>query len=156
MKTQDDHTKDLEPLLAQIGSAFSDLKPPPLCHDILTQKDFERAFMGAELPNTIHHLYDYDEDEIHYLTPFLMRGYLDHYGKDWRVDDDLSFYLFWFSGFGHESEFIRTRYLSFYSRFDSEQRKCICSFLSFLRSHCMDDGYLDEEVLKYWCAEFLI
>ena len=138
-------------LLDQIDSAFADASRPPVCRDIVTQEDFEKAFMGEELANTIHRLYDYDEDEVHYLTPFLMKSYLDHYGENYEKDVDLAHYLFWFNGFREGDDFIRRRHLSFYSRFDAEQRKCVCSFLTFLVKYEMDESFIDEDVVEYWC-----
>lgn len=142
---------DLRALIDQISSAFENVKPSPLCHDILTQEAFESAFMGNELQNTLRHLYDYNEDENHYLTPFLMRAYLNHYGEDELIDDEISNYLFWFGHFNDEDDFIRNRYLSFYGMFDTDQRKSICAFLKFLLKYKIDGNFISQEVVDYWC-----
>lgn len=145
--------KDLGALIEQVASAFPEVPPPAFCHDILTQADFEAAFMGDELNNTLRHLYNYSVEEVHYLTPFLMRAYLNQYGSEWSLDDDLSNYLFWFSGFKFDAEIVRNRYLSFYEQFDPAQRQCVCSFLRFLATHKMDEGFIEEDVISYWCTQ---
>ena len=144
---------DLAELLAQVERAFAPVRPPEWLQDIETQNQFEDAFMGPELQNTIDHLYDYSEDEVHYLTPFLIRSYLYHYGKEVSTDSVLSEYLYWFRGFCKEEPFIRQRYLSFYSRFDANQKQAVCMFLAFLLKHNMDEGEIDPEMLEYWCAD---
>ncbi|MBX3289997.1 MAG: hypothetical protein KF855_11705 [Acidobacteria bacterium] len=143
--------RDLVSLLDQIEMAFSNVTRPPLCQDILTQKDFERAFWGDELGNTIRHLYDYDEGEIHYLTPFLMRAYIRWDLRNSDLDVDFADYLFWFDGFKREVQFIRDRYMSFYMSFNDVQTDCICSFLKFLRKYEMDKKIIDDDMLKFWC-----
>ncbi|MDM7923296.1 MAG: hypothetical protein QUS14_13440 [Pyrinomonadaceae bacterium] len=145
--------RDLTALLGQIISAFAGVPPPAFCHDILTQADFEAAFMGDELNYTLRHLYNYSVEEVHYLTPFLMRGYLNQYGRDRSLDDDLGNYLFWFSGFKFDVDFVRNVYLSFYEQFDPAQRQCVCSFLRFLKTYKMDEGFIEDDVTSYWCTQ---
>lgn len=154
MSKSGDKETALNALLDQIESAFAVVNPPStsLCRDILTQRDFEAAFMGDELVNTLRHLYDYEAAEVHYLTPFLMREYLAHYGENWMLNDDLSNYLLKFAHFDDRVDFIRNRYLSFYERFDIGQRKTVCSFLRFLSEYKMDEGFIDDEVVQYWCS----
>lgn len=155
MSTQEDKEMDLKTLLDQIDVAFARVQPTSVYNDILTQQDFDRLLAEEGFEHIQKYLYSYEEDEVHYLTPFLMRAYLDHYGENWEKDEDLSNYLFWFGHYQDEVDFIRNRYISFYSRFNDEQRKSICSFLRFLLKYRMDEGFIDEDVQNYWCGEMI-
>jgi|GEM_PF-3305921 len=144
--------KELEKLLGHIGSAFAQVATPSNCDNLVTQDDFEFVYLSDGFANLRRHLYDYDPAEVHYLTPFIMRAYLNHFGEDAIMDSNFGLYLFFFGNFGHEIDFIKNRYLLFYSMFDSSQRECICAFLKFLRKFKMDDDSLDDNVIHYWSS----
>jgi hypothetical protein len=145
--------KDLRLLLDQMTATFSSVRAPTSWKRVLTQKDFESFYMDDGFDLIRQHIYDFEDDEVHYLTPFMMRAYLDHYRENNLMDFNLTQYLFWFAGFQSEVDLIKDRYLSVYRRFSPEQRAAICSFLSFLVKHEMDDGFIDDDVVQFWCKD---
>jgi hypothetical protein len=155
MSKMDSKAVDLSLLYNDIDIAFRNVRRPlsSLCKDIQNQDIFESVYLGNELKNTVRHLYDFDPVDVHYLTPFLMTGYLHHYGENYIVNDDWSDYLLWFGHYRDEIGFIKDRYLSTYEKFDARQRICICSFLTFLVKYKMDEGFVEQYVLDYWCGD---
>lgn len=151
MIKDDSIEEETQELLDQIGSAFGALEPPGSCRNIRTQEDFEKLYAKDKFGGMSREFYDSDEEEVVYLIPFVMRAYLDHFGGDVITELNLQLFLFFFGKFNEDDEFIKNRYLSFYRGFDKEQRECICTFLAFLKKHDMDDGFIDDNVIEYWC-----
>ena len=147
--------KERAKLLNHINTAFGAMQPPTSYRHARSQAEFYKWYADKKYEGLSSAIYNLEADEAVYLIQFALRAYVIHYGEDVIADSNLNLFLFAVDGLNEDLEMIRNRYLHLYNRFDRAQTSCICCFLMFLVKHEMDDGYVSDKMLNFWCQNDL-
>jgi len=142
---------ELEALYQEMDSAFGDAGLPAAFTGAVTQEEFESWHGPDKFHSLSQDFYNSEPEYFRYFVPFAMKAYLRNYGKDLEADIGLNLFLLSLGEVDYKVDLIKQRYLAMHDALSESQRKCICSFLSFLRTNEMDDGHVSEGTIRYWC-----